>query len=250
VVTGAGSGIGLAAAQVYAERGFQVVAVDLDEQGLAKAGTIDGVTTLAGDVASEETNEAFVALALERFGRLDALVLNAGIAGVGRLDSPRAIERFDRVIAVNLRSVVLGIRAALPAFRTSGGGAVVVTSSVSGLGGDPLSWAYNASKAGVINLVRGLAIDYAVENIRINAIAPGGAVTGLTAGVVAHPDLGPAVTRRIPLQRWSEPREQAEVIWFLTSPAASYVTGAVLPVDGGLSASTGIQPPPAADTLS
>ncbi|ROO84790.1 NAD(P)-dependent dehydrogenase (short-subunit alcohol dehydrogenase family) [Actinocorallia herbida] len=244
-VTGAGSGIGLATALLYAERGYRVVAVDVDAEGLAKAGAAEGVETLRGDVADPEVNEAFVALALERFGRLDAVVLNAGFGGAGPLDSPGAIERFDRIIAVNLRGVALGVRAALPAFRAAGGGAVVATSSVSGLAGDPATWAYNAAKAGVINLVRGLAIDYAVENIRVNAIAPGGSATALTAGVIAHPELGPAVTRRIPLQRWSEPREQAEAIFFLTSPAASYITGVTLPVDGGLSANGGILLPPA-----
>ncbi|MCW2890502.1 MAG: meso-butanediol dehydrogenase / (S,S)-butanediol dehydrogenase / diacetyl reductase [Streptosporangiaceae bacterium] len=244
-ITGAASGIGLAAARLYAERGFQVIAVDVDEEALAKAGTLDGVTTLHGDVASEATNEEFAALALERFGRLDAVVLNAGTGGAGPLDSPGALERFDRILAVNLRAVALGIRASLPAFRALGEGSVVVTSSVSGLGGDPATWAYNASKAGVINLVQGLALDYAVENIRINAIAPGGALTALTASVLAHPELGAAVTRRIPLQRWSDPREQAEAIWFLTSPAASYITGATIPVDGGLSANNGIMLPPA-----
>ncbi|MCD0449835.1 SDR family oxidoreductase [Actinocorallia sp. API 0066] len=245
VVTGAGSGIGLAAVRLYAERGYGVVAVDVNPGGLAELEKIGNVVALRGDVAEEKTNEEFVSVALERFGRLDAVVLNAGFGGAGPLESPGAIDRFDRIVAVNLRGVVLGVKAALPAFRAAGGGAVVATSSVSGLAGDPGTWAYNAAKAGVVNLVRGLAIDYAVENIRINAIAPGGTATALTQGVIAHPELGPAVTRRIPLQRWAEPREQAEAAFFLTSPAASYITGVTLPVDGGLSANGGILLPPA-----
>lgn len=244
LVTGAASGIGEATARLFAERGHRVVAVDVQEEGLAKLGTLDGVATLVGDVSEESTNSAAVELALERFGRLDAAVLNAGIGGAGPLESPGAIERFDRLFAVNVRSVALGIRAAAPALRASGGGSIVATSSVSGLRGDPGTWGYNATKAAVINLVRATAIDYAAQNIRVNAIAPGGTATALTAGQIADPDFSAAITGRIPAHRWSDPREQAEVIWFLTSPAASYVTGVTVPVDGGLSANGGILPPP------
>jgi NAD(P)-dependent dehydrogenase (short-subunit alcohol dehydrogenase family) len=245
VITGAASGIGRAAAELYAERGFAIVAVDVDEAGLDKL-SADGpaCATVVGDTASDAVNEAAVALALARFGRLDAVLLNAGIGAAGPLESPGALERLDRILAVNVHGIASGIRAAVPALRASGGGAIVATSSVSGLRGDPGTWAYNASKAAIINLVRGLAIDYAAQDIRINAIAPGGTVTALTAGQVDHPVLGPEIAARIPLQRWADPREQAEVLWFLTSPAASYITGAVLPVDGGLSANGGILPPP------
>jgi meso-butanediol dehydrogenase / (S,S)-butanediol dehydrogenase / diacetyl reductase len=244
LITGAASGIGRAAVDLYAGRGYAVVAVDVAADGLAPLADLGQVATLEGDVSTARANEEAVRLALSRFGRLDAALLNAGTGGGGPLEGPNAVENFDRIIAVNLRGVLLGIRAAVPALRAAGGGAIVATSSVSGLRGDPGTWAYNASKAAVINLVRGLAIDYAAQNIRINAIAPGGTITALTAAQVAHPDLGPALTRRIPQQRWAEPREQAEVLWFLTSPAASYITGATIPVDGGLSANGGILLPP------
>jgi meso-butanediol dehydrogenase / (S,S)-butanediol dehydrogenase / diacetyl reductase len=245
LITGAASGIGLAAARLYTERGYRVVGVDVGKAGLeqiAEAG--DAAAILVGDTADDATNEEAVALAVDRFGRLDAVVLNAGIGGAGPLEGPGSLDRLDRVLAVNVHGVASGIRAAIPALRAAGGGAIVATSSVSGLRGDPGTWAYNASKAAIINLVRGLAVDYAAENIRINAIAPGGTVTGLTAAQVSHPVIGPELTARIPLQRWADPREQAEAIWFLTSPAASYITGVVLPVDGGLSANGGILPPP------
>jgi meso-butanediol dehydrogenase / (S,S)-butanediol dehydrogenase / diacetyl reductase len=246
LITGAASGIGRAAVELYAERGYSVVAVDVNATLLSGLTALGGpVATLRGDVASAETSEKAVRLALTRFGRLDAAVLNAGIGGGGPLEGRAAIRNFDRIIAVNLRGVLLGIRAVVPALRAVGGGAIVATSSVSGLRGDPGTWAYNASKAAVINLVRALAVDYAAENIRINAIAPGGTTTSLTARQAADPELGPLLTRRIPQQRWADPREQAEVLWFLTSPAASYITGATLPVDGGLSANGGILLPPA-----
>ncbi|MEV4559593.1 SDR family oxidoreductase [Kitasatospora sp. NPDC049285] len=246
LVTGAASGIGEAVARLFAERGHRVVAVDVDKTGLEALAELDGVATLTGDVAEEDTSARAVALALERFGRLDTAVLNAGIGGGGPLEAPGAIERLDRLYAVNVRGVAAGIRAAVPALRASGGGSVVATSSVSGLRGDPGTWAYNATKAAVINLVRAAAIDYAAEGIRVNAIAPGGTVTALTAGQVADPDVSAFITRRIPAQRWSAPREQAEAVWFLASPAASYVTGTTLPVDGGLTANGGILLPPPA----
>ncbi|WP_329499305.1 SDR family oxidoreductase [Kitasatospora herbaricolor] len=245
LVTGAASGIGEATVRLYAERGHNVVAVDVDERGLGELEKLDGVATLVGDVSTEETNAGAVRLALERFGRLDAAVLNAGIGGAGPLESPGAIERFDRLFAVNVRGVALGIRAAVPALRAAGGGSIVATSSVSGLRGDPGTWGYNATKAAVINLVRAAAIDYAAQDIRINAIAPGGTVTAMTGSQVADPQFSRLITSRIPAQRWADAREQAEVIWFLTSPAASYVTGVTVPVDGGLSANGGILPPPA-----
>jgi len=244
VVTGAASGIGRAAVELFAERGFGVVAVDVAKEGLAELAGIDSVVTLVGDVASDEVNDAAVELALTTFGRLDVSVLNAGIGGAGPLDSEGALDRLEHILAVNVRGVASGIRAALPAFRAAGGGSVVVTSSISGLRGDPGVWAYNASKAAVINLVRGLALDYAVENIRINTIAPGAARTGMTEGLFTDPAIATALTRRVPLQRWSTPREQAEVIWFLASPAAAFITGVTVPVDGGLSASGGLLPPP------
>jgi meso-butanediol dehydrogenase / (S,S)-butanediol dehydrogenase / diacetyl reductase len=131
--------------------------------------------------------------------------------------------------------------------RTAGGGAIVVTASCAGLRGDPYTWAYNASKAAAINLVRSTALDYAYQGIRINAIAPGFTLTPRTAAVRSDSRLAASLTRRIPMQRWADPREQAEVIWFLGSPASSYVTGAVISSDGGLSASNGLLLPPTYD---
>jgi NAD(P)-dependent dehydrogenase (short-subunit alcohol dehydrogenase family) len=245
VVTGAASGIGRAVAELFRERGVNVVAVDLDAAGLAALARDPGVVTLTGDTAAERTNEAMVELAVERFGGLDTAVLNAGIGGAPPLEHPGAIERLDRILAVNVRGVALGIRAAVPALRAAGGGSVVVTSSVSGLRGDPSTWAYNTAKAAVINLVRATALDYAVEDIRINALAPGLTLTGLTAGQWEDREFAARLTRRIPAQRWAAPREQAEVVWFLASPAASYITGETIVADGGLSASNGILLPPA-----
>lgn len=244
IVTGAARGIGRACVELFAERSFRVVAVDLDPAALAELSTMDGVTTLAADVATEQANSAMVALAHREYGRLDAVVLNAGAGGTPPLESPGAIARLDRILAVNVRGVALGIRAAAPALRASGGGSIVVTSSVSGLRGDPGVWAYNASKAAAINLVRATALDYASQNIRINALAPGLIATDRTTAVREDPELSAHILARVPMHRFGEPREQAEVIWFLSSPAASFITGTTITADGGLDASTGALPLP------
>ncbi|SHN43756.1 SDR family NAD(P)-dependent oxidoreductase [Cryptosporangium aurantiacum] len=243
VVTGAAAGIGRATVELFAERGYGVVAVD------PVTGDLDGlanVVHLAGDVAQEETNRAAVRLAVEHFGRLDTVVLNAGLGGAPPIEAPGAIEALDRIYAVNVRGVALGLRAAAPELRKTRG-AVVVTASVAGQRGDPYTWAYNTTKAAQLNLVRSAAIDYAYQGIRINAIAPGLTVTPRTEPTLADPELAAAITRRIPLGRWGDPREQAEVIWFLGTPASSYVTGAVLPSDGGLTATNGFLLPPTYD---
>ncbi len=240
VVTGAGSGIGRATAELFEARGLAVVAIDLEEAALGWAAGRPEVATLAGDVGTDEVNAAAVELALERFGRLDVAVLNAGVTGGLPFEADGALERLDRILAVNVRGVASGIRHAVPAMRSTGEDpAVVVTASTSGLGGDPRNWAYNASKAAVINLVRGAAMDYGCEGIRVNAVAPGPTETGMTSRLTELPELHRALARRIPLQRWGRADELAEAIWFLASPAASFVHGVVLPVDGGLSASAG-----------
>ena len=144
-----------------------------------------------------------------------------------------------------MKGVVLGLRAALPALRRSSAAAVVATASVSGLGGDPGLWAYNTAKGGVVNFVRSAAIELGSQGIRVNGVCPGPTRTGMTKGIEQIPELHEALRAQIPLQRWGEADEVAAVICFLASEDASFVNGVLIPVDGGVTASTGqFAPPP------
>jgi NAD(P)-dependent dehydrogenase (short-subunit alcohol dehydrogenase family) len=198
------------------------------------------------DVSVEEDNAAMVATAVAEFGRLDVMVLNAGIARRTHWEADDAVDAYDRIMAVNARGVVLGIRHGAPQIAADGGGAIVVVASTSGVGGDPERFAYNASKAAAINLARAAALDWAVRGVRVNAMSPGPTMTSILQGGKATPEHLAEVTRNIPLQRMGTPQEQAEAICFLASPAASFITGAVLMCDGGVTANAGVFPPPQA----
>lgn len=242
IVTGAGTGIGQATAIMFADRGYDVIAVDLNAEALHWASARD-ITTVIGDVSKESTSEAMVATALEKFGRLDAVVLNAGIARRTEWAAPDVMDTFDLIMSVNVRSVVAGIRHAAPAMAAGGGGSIVATASTSGLGGDPIRFAYNASKAAVINVCRAAALDWGHVGVRVNAMGPGPTMTPILQGGRVTPEHLEEFRRNIPLQRLGRPEEQAEVIYFLGSPASSYVTGAVFMCDGGVTANAGVFPP-------
>ncbi len=235
LVTGAASGIGRAVVDRVLADGGSVVAVDLTTDSLPES---ERVVTLAGDVTDQAVNETAVALAVSKFGRLDGAALNAGIAMRGDLLA-LPLESYDRAMEVNVRAVLVGIRAAVPVMQGQGTGSIVVTASTSGIGGDPGMWAYNASKAAVINLVRAASLDLGPQGIRINAVAPGPTETGMTQRARADPESYENLRRRTALQRWAKPEEVGAVIAFLLSDDASIVTGAVVPADAGIGASTG-----------
>lgn len=239
LVTGAASGIGRATVERVVAEGGSAVGMDRPTASfdwVTEHADASRIAVVTGDVTEPSANEDAAAVAIERFGRLDALVLNAGIPMSGDLLS-MPMDELDRVLAVNVKAVVLGIRAGVPKFGT--GGSIVVTASTSGLAGDPGMWPYNTSKAAVINLVRGAALDLGPRGIRVNAVCPGPTETGMTSRIKGAPEVYEALRRRIALQRWGQADEIAAVISFLVSDEASFVTGAAVPVDGGITANTG-----------
>ncbi len=239
-VTGGASGIGRATVEEVVAEGGRAVATDLPAADFGWAEENDAIAIHRGDVTDPDHNDAATALAVAHFGRLDGAALNAGVAWRADLfEGP--LDSFDTVMEVNVRAVVLGIRAAARHMRP--GSAITVTASTSGMRGDPGMWVYNTSKAAVINLVRSASMDLAARGIRLNAVCPGPTETGMTVGFdeEGHEDM----RRRIPLQRWGSASELGAAHSWLLSPKASFVTGAHLPVDGGISANTGqFTPPP------
>jgi NAD(P)-dependent dehydrogenase (short-subunit alcohol dehydrogenase family) len=243
VITGAAGGIGRAACERLAASGWNVLAVDLDAAKLGWT-TAAGMASIVADVASEKDNMRMIAEAEARFGGLDAAIFNAGVTGGGGIEE-LPMAGFRRVLDVNLCGTVLGIRAALPALRRRGGGAIAVTSSTMGVAADAENWAYCASKHALIGIVRSLSREIGWQGIRINALCPG--LTQDTGMTAALRDLAPAqfaqLARGVPLQRWAEAGEMAAVLEFLVSPSSSYVNGHALVADGGAMVGTGLAPP-------
>jgi NAD(P)-dependent dehydrogenase (short-subunit alcohol dehydrogenase family) len=242
MITGAASGIGLAAARLAAGYGATLALVDRDSARLAQAAAeLPDALPLAVDVCDADAVHRAVAATEARFGRLDAAFDNAGVeqldAGMYAIDA-YPMDDFDRVLAVNLKAQMLLLQAQLPALRRAGGGAILFTASVMGLYGQPGMAAYVASKHGVAGLTRVAALEGAAHGIRVNAIAPGAVRTPMLTerAFPNNPGYEEAVAATHPMGRLAAPEEIAEAALWLLSDRASFVTGAVVPVDGGYSA--------------
>ena len=237
VVTGAASGFGAEIASRFTDEGARVVLADLDRAAGERTAREIGADFVAADVSSDADSGRMIAMAIERFGRLDVLVNNAGRPQPPTSIVETDVGEFDRLMAVNAKAIFLAARHAVPIMRRQGGGVILNTVSVAAIRPRPNLAAYNASKGAALVLSRSLAIELAADRIRVNAICPGPGDTPMLATFVggdsdAH---RAAFLSSIPLGRLCSPRDIADAMVFLASDEASFITGVVLEVDGGRS---------------
>jgi NAD(P)-dependent dehydrogenase (short-subunit alcohol dehydrogenase family) len=236
VITGAGSGMGKAMAERFAQEGARVLCADISGAQDAVAQAIGGgAIAVHADVAVETDIQTMIATARDSFGRIDILVNNAGFGGGIKPLHEQTADHWDRVHSVNLKAVFLGIKYGVIAMMETGGGAIVNIGSATGLVGWKGHSVYAAAKAGVSQLTKCAALDYAKHDIRVNAILPGSIWTGLVPMSKDHAEPPEGIFRvpGIPMDRWGLAGEIASAALFLASDEAAYITGTLLPVDGG-----------------
>lgn len=239
LVTGAGSGIGRAMAVALAHAGARVVVCDIvrDSAERTAAEIGDAATAVTADIGDGASVSALVETAISTYGRIDVLCNNAGIMDTMALPADITVETWERVLRVNLTGTFLVTHAVLPHMLRQGGGAIVNTASEAGIRGGAAGAAYTASKHGVVGLTRSVAWAYAKEGIRCNAILPGPTMTGIATNASFDPAGAARLTPVLALgEHIAQPEQMADAALFLASDAASFVNGAIVPVDGGWSA--------------
>jgi NAD(P)-dependent dehydrogenase (short-subunit alcohol dehydrogenase family) len=237
VITGAGSGMARAATGVFVREGARVLAADISGREDETAAALgDTVVPFHVDVVDEVQVEAMFVAALEAFGRVDAVLNVAGIGGAQPV-ADVTLDDYDRIMAVDLRGVMLGTKHGIKTMVPTGGGVILNWSSIGGMNGSRLPTSvYSAAKAGVIAFTKAAAIEYGEQGIRANAICPGFIETEMSGGKGAAARF-PALVAGSALKRAGQPEEVAELASFLASDRAAYITGAVIPIDGGTTAS-------------
>jgi NAD(P)-dependent dehydrogenase (short-subunit alcohol dehydrogenase family) len=236
IITGAGSGMGKSMAEIFTREGARVLCADISgAQDEVAANVGKGAIALHVDVSQEADIQNMIATAEREFGRVDILVNNAGFGGGMAPLHEQTTENWDRVHGVNLRGVFFGIKHGVISMMKTGGGAIVNVTSASGIVGWKGHALYGSAKAGVNQLTKSAALDYAARNIRINAVAPGTMWTGLVPASkkFAEPPKGTPRVPGIPMDRWGLASDIANAALFLASDEANYITGVILPVDGG-----------------
>ena len=242
LITGAGGGIGMAAVRRFVAEGAKVMLADMDTevtQALADELGADRCAAMAVDVTQEQQVKAMVDACVATFGRIDVFVANAGVEGdIGDIASTD-VSNLDRVFAVNVRGVWLGLHYVIPLMRDQGGGSIIITSSGAGVKGSPNTACYNASKHAAIGLMRCAALECGAHNIRVNTVNPGAVETRMITSIeegfaeAGAPDFRAMVEAVTPLGRYGQPDEIAKMMVFLGSDDSSYCTGSVYMVDGG-----------------
>jgi NAD(P)-dependent dehydrogenase (short-subunit alcohol dehydrogenase family) len=231
IVTGASSGIGLATVKKFQEEGAKVVMADINEVEGAKFAQEMGLDFIKTDVSKSEDIQNLVNSTVAKYGHLDIMVNNAGI-GEANSVLLTTEESFDKVIAINLRSVFLGIKYAGLVMKEKGG-VILSTSSILGNVGFQGAFAYCASKGGIVQMTKAAALDLASYHIRVNAIAPAFIRTGMTNNILDNADIAKNLLNHTPIGRFGTPDEMANIFCFLASDEASYVTGSIYAGDGG-----------------
>ncbi|MFP6815533.1 MAG: SDR family oxidoreductase [Pseudomonadales bacterium] len=241
VVTGAGSGFGAEIARRFAAEGGNVVVSDINADAAAQvaSGIAGSAVAITADVSSESEMVALMQGAVESFGRVDVLVNNAGYSHLNKLMWKLTVEEFDAVFAVNVRGVFLGCKHVIPLMIEQGGGVIVNIASIGAIAPRPGVTPYNATKGAVLTMTKGLALEVARNNIRVNAVNPVAAATGFMKGATGSDELSDEMRERlistIPRGRLAEPRDIAAAVTFLASDDAEFLTGTSINVDGGRS---------------